>query len=521
MKELIAIYHPYFLLTAAAVNLSILLLVIFSGVRNIAAYGFVHCTIGIFGYLFLYALMCLTNNVRLQIIFTHIGQALINQISPGFYIFCVYFLDLPKQKRWALSSPLVGIIIIILLLSLPGQTIRHYWWGNFNVYPLPEAFLRLSFYYSMFFGFMVLSFWNFWEAFKREHEPVQRMQIKLIFIAFVVAYLGSWDHFPIMGIDLYPIGYIPLTIFSLIVFYTIVRYRFLDISLGFKRLSLVGVIYLVLFILSAPIIIPIAKTLSTAPWQTSYVGIIFLSIAAGLLFSLGPLVYAYLLRNSFWLRSHMTTGLTHELKSPLGAIQGAADIIRDYLMDPSINREKALEYIEMIRGNASRMESYVGDLLNVAKIQYESIALTKSKTDFVRLIKSTREEMHLLARAKSIEINYEGPFQLSVNADRQKISQVLSNLISNAIKFSNGGKILIRVTDEGHLVLCSVEDEGCGISEKHLSRIFERFYQVNPSQKGSGIGLAIAKAWVEAHGGKIWAESGVSGTKIQFTLPKY
>jgi two-component system sensor histidine kinase VicK len=105
--------------------------------------------------------------------------------------------------------------------------------------------------------------------------------------------------------------------------------------------------------------------------------------------------------------------------------------------------------------------------------------------------------------------------------DSDKIKQVISSLLSNAIKYSDKGAITITLTKTSKEILFSIMDEGRGVEEKDLGRIFDRFYQVNPGSKGSGIGLTIAKAWVEAHRGRIWAESAGAGkgTTIRFTLP--
>lgn len=107
-------------------------------------------------------------------------------------------------------------------------------------------------------------------------------------------------------------------------------------------------------------------------------------------------------------------------------------------------------------------------------------------------------------------------------ADADKIRQVVSNILSNAVKFSSKGAITVTLLQKESEVLCSIADEGCGIAPKNLSRVFERFYQENPTAKGSGLGLAIAKGWVDAHGGRVWTESEGegTGTRISFTLPR-
>ena len=127
----------------------------------------------------------------------------------------------------------------------------------------------------------------------------------------------------------------------------------------------------------------------------------------------------------------------------------------------------------------------------------------------------------LFANKKGIKLRSSLPSQSLIYGDHEKLSQVLSNVLSNAIKFSDGGTIEIRMESSGRDWTISIHDEGRGIPAAHLEQIFERFFQGRHAAKGSGIGLTIAKAWVEAHGGKIWAESEGEGkgATVTFTLP--
>jgi signal transduction histidine kinase len=108
-----------------------------------------------------------------------------------------------------------------------------------------------------------------------------------------------------------------------------------------------------------------------------------------------------------------------------------------------------------------------------------------------------------------------------VVADREKMSQVFSNLFSNAVKYTENGSIAVSINRERESVLCSVTDTGRGVHPEFLEKIFDRYFQAPGASKGAGLGLAIAKGWVEAHGGRIWAESEGEGkgTTVTFTLP--
>jgi signal transduction histidine kinase len=160
-------------------------------------------------------------------------------------------------------------------------------------------------------------------------------------------------------------------------------------------------------------------------------------------------------------------------------------------------------------------------LLHIARIQDDNYQVNKTTLDLSEMLERAIESFRPLSDKKKIQLVKNIEPNLILSADPDKIYQVVSNLLSNAIKFSDGGTIHILLKRDGKSVHCSVKDQGKGIETKYLAKIFDRFFQVDAGSKGSGIGLTIAKAWVEAHDGKIRAESeGVgTGTKIIFSMP--
>ncbi len=243
-----------------------------------------------------------------------------------------------------------------------------------------------------------------------------------------------------------------------------------------------------------------------------------LGIAFGFIFSLGPLIYAYLIRSNFWLKTHLSTGLTHELKSPLNTIQSAIEVLAEEASFQE-TRPEVREYIQLIKTNSTRLEEYIHDLLNLAKIQQEEVRIERNSFNLSLALEEICSTYRSLAQKNKILIETKIHPNIYVEGDVAKIKQTTSNLLSNAIKFSSEGTVKVTLAIQNHEALFTIKDKGIGINKKDTKKIFDRFYQNRPNTKGSEIGLTIAKAWIEAHGGKIWAESEGRGTKIIFTLP--
>ena len=221
------------------------------------------------------------------------------------------------------------------------------------------------------------------------------------------------------------------------------------------------------------------------------------------------------------MKSEFLSTAAHELRTPLTSILGFSEI----LLQRKLDKERQARFLKIINEETQGLADLISDLLDVSriesgrgfKIKKASIELRKIILENVDLFKS-RTDKH------DFEVNIpDDPVRLK--ADKDKIDQVMENLISNAVKFSpQGGKITISVEQSEGEVKISVADTGMGIPKKDLPHIFERFYRVDNTFTlgigGTGLGLAIVKYIIESHGGKIWAESEVGkGSTFSFTLP--
>jgi signal transduction histidine kinase len=225
------------------------------------------------------------------------------------------------------------------------------------------------------------------------------------------------------------------------------------------------------------------------------------------------------------LKSDFVSNVSHELRTPLTAIKGAVDLlIREV---PGRLNESQTHYLSRVRLNTQHLAGLINDLLDLAKIEEGRVELKGVRVSVGGLVHEVVETVKPLAAEKPVllKVNVLEP-SILVWADRDKVTQVLINLITNAINFTPPqGRITVSASRDGqNWAQVSVNDSGPGISGEECQKIFQRFYQVSEGgglkPKGTGLGLAISKALVELHGGKIWVESEVGrGSTFSFTLP--
>src|SRR6185436_3248684 len=214
--------------------------------------------------------------------------------------------------------------------------------------------------------------------------------------------------------------------------------------------------------------------------------------------------------------------VSHDLRNLLGGIVIGAELLSARAPENEAG-EQTLETTTRIQRYAARMNRLIGDLIDVASIDAGKLAITPVPGDATRLIAEAVDTFQASASAKGISLQIEiveGP--LLAEFDHDRMLQVLANTIANAIKFtSRGGSIRVRGEHAGDELRFSISDTGAGIPGNMLEAIFERFWQVGKEdRRGVGLGLYISRCIVEAHGGRIWAESKLhEGSRLCFTLP--
>lgn len=224
------------------------------------------------------------------------------------------------------------------------------------------------------------------------------------------------------------------------------------------------------------------------------------------------------------IRQDFVANVSHELRTPLTTIKGYAET----LLQGAFKEDVAYQFIQVIKRHSDRLTKIVEDLLMLSKIESKEFQLKGEVILVTELIHDVLDYVKEAAEKKKISITQsEIPSPLSVEADRNYLEQVFINLLDNAIKYSHeGGKIIISAIEKNQWeIQFSIKDNGIGIPREDLPRIFERFYRVDKGRSqelgGTGLGLSIVKHIVQAHGGRVWADSQLGvGSTFYFTLPK-
>ena len=204
----------------------------------------------------------------------------------------------------------------------------------------------------------------------------------------------------------------------------------------------------------------------------------------------------------------------HELRTPIQPILGLSEVLQDL-----VHKEPEKAYIEMILRNARRLEKLTEDLLDVTRIESHSFHLNKDLFNLKDVIGAQIRDYQKQTDGNRIEFHYDNK-DVIVNADKARVTQVISNLLRNAISFTEGGGLISITADtKNDQVVISIRDRGSGISPEIYPKLFTKF--VTKSEKGTGLGLFISKSIIEAHGGTIWAKNNKDdeGATFSFTLP--
>jgi signal transduction histidine kinase len=215
--------------------------------------------------------------------------------------------------------------------------------------------------------------------------------------------------------------------------------------------------------------------------------------------------------------------MSHELRTPLAAILGYAELMQEGFYEAQ--GPKSLDALTRIRSNGKHLLGLINTVLDIAKIESGQFTLNMSEYDVQSIVETVRSATESLAQNKKLTLKTDVAKKLPIGVgDEQRLTQVLLNLVGNAIKFTDSGEVRVSATAANGTFAVSVADTGPGIPPDQLTRVFEQFHQVDSSNTkakgGTGLGLAISKQIVEMHGGRIWVESTLGkGSVFHMELP--
>ena len=227
------------------------------------------------------------------------------------------------------------------------------------------------------------------------------------------------------------------------------------------------------------------------------------------------------MRNLQTMRQELVGNISHDLRTPLAGIKIMVETLREGAID---DKKASIDFLTRIENEVDRLTQMVSELTELSRIEAGSVELKKEAVNLNELVDEAIIQLSPLANKQNITLNTVLSDSLpSVKVDRDRISQTITNLIHNAIKFNRtSGNVTIITSSDDKAITVKVIDTGIGIPKANLPHVFERFYKADKSRanSGSGLGLAIAKHTIEAHGGIIWAQSEAGkGSTFSFTIP--
>jgi len=225
------------------------------------------------------------------------------------------------------------------------------------------------------------------------------------------------------------------------------------------------------------------------------------------------------------IRSDFISMVSHELRTPLSITKEGISLILDKVAGEINEEQKGI--LGTAKNNIDRLTGIIDELLDISKIEAGKVKLKKESVDMASLIRQAASSFELSLKEKDLELRVNIPEQqVDAYVDPDKISQCFTNLVGNALKFTDRGHIEVSLQEKEKEIECVVTDTGCGIAGEDLTRVFDKFQQFGrlsgAGEKGTGLGLSITKGIIELHGGRIRVESELGrGTKFSFNLPKY
>lgn len=453
-------------------------------------------------------------------------------LIPASFLFFVYLF--PKGDFKGLAKKIFSLFSLILILALslyPGVIIESV---KFVQYGEPHIIFKYPFYFLYIFYIIFFFGWSFLVIFKKifESAEIEKKQIKFLFFGTLASTgVGVITNLILPTFKIFVfnwLGQIFTIIMVVFIFYAIIKYRLLNVKI------IATEIFLVLINITLLADLLLSKTMSEK--------IVKLTVFLLMLF------FSYLLLKSIFkeirtkeqlqktaeelkrankeltqldkTKSEFMSIASHQLLTPLTPIRGYSSMLLEGEYGKVAAKQKKV--LQMIYDSSVRLIGLAGDLLDISRIERNVIQYNFTFCDICGIISSVVEELARRAEEKKLKLVFDCDQKelFLAKADEGKIREIVFNLVDNAIKYSFSGKIKIEAAKKDGEIIVSVKDRGIGISKKDISKLFKKFSRSDDVKtinvEGTGLGLYVAKKYIEAHKGRIWVESAGKGKGSAF-----
>jgi signal transduction histidine kinase len=449
--------------------------------------------------------------IRLEIFF----------VVPYAVLFAVFMNNFPSERLLLSKKSVILILawtIFMMFLSMTPYVFEKLITVNNTPLPVPGkliiflfATLSVAVFYGIFIGFK-----------KYIYADVQSKNLwRYIILGTVFSYLMMFL-FLFIFVNIFKITtfvyFAPIFVLPMItgMAYSILKYQALGVKITLSEIFIFLIIVLVTF--------QLLTSKDYLSFFLNFASLIVSIILSGLLIDsiLREIKQREKLEELNRLKSEFLAFASHQVKAPMAVVKGYAELIHEGIENVP---EQAKDFAKKIKESVDNLLVLIEEFMDYRRIEEGKIEFNFEKLDIISLIREIVEKMKLLAMEKNLSLDFESKFDsIVMNVDKLRFSQVIQNLIDNAIKYTKEGWIKVKVDKEDNEVLISVSDSGIGMSKELQQKLFGQFVR-DPSIKkeirGTGLGLYIAKYIVEAHKGKIWAKSeGVGkGSTFYIKLP--
>ncbi len=452
--------------------------------------------------------------------FAHVGVAFI----PVIFLHFVYsFLEEKKPKALASFYALAFLFVFLAVFSDALIANMRLVFGEFY-YDSPPGILY-PFFTLYFFGLTIYSHYLLYRGYRKtlgdsEQDIVRKARIRYFFIAMVTSFAGGGLSFlPVYGLDVYPLGNFTVTVYPIIVGYAILRLRLFDIRVVTAQ-GLVLLLWL---------FVGLRLALSFGQKEFLLNGLFFgavLLLGIFLVRSVGKEVEGRekierlaadlrkaneKLKELDERKSEFLSLASHQLRTPLTAIKGYASM----LLEGSFGAvgETLRKPLDTILQSSNRLVVIIEDFLTISRIEQNRLVYNFEVADLKGLVENIVDDFKKAAKEKDLTLSFstEGEGEYAARIDTGKITQIVSNILDNAIKYTTEGSVSVTLSKIDRAARIAVKDTGVGMDDAAKNKIFQKFSRADGAEKtsasGTGLGLYIAKILIAAHKGRIWAES--------------